>query len=146
MPVPCDDFALMSPGSSNVGAAGASSGPTRRPLRILVVDDDAAMRQVLSLFLEAEGYEVETAENGARGLERYRAESWDVVLTDREMPGMCGNELAEAIKRINPTMPVILVTGSDARPGDTAGAPFDLIIPKPFTRDVLRNAIQKVSR
>jgi CheY-like chemotaxis protein len=135
----------MSPGSSNLGA-GASSDLTRRPLRILIVDDDAAMRQVLSLYLEAEGYEVQTAENGARALERYQAESWDVVLTDREMPGMCGNELAEAIKRINPRMPVVLITGSDARPGDLTGAPFDLIIPKPFTREVLRNAIQKVCR
>src|SRR5687768_10279507 len=134
----------MSPGSSNVGAADAAPDLTRRPLRILVVDDDAAMRQVLSLYLEAEGHEVQTADSGTRGLERYQAESWDVVLTDREMPGMSGNDLAEAIKRINPKTPVILVTGSDARPGDAQGGPFNLIIPKPFTREVLRSAIKKV--
>ena len=133
----------MSPGSSNnTTAASRDPGPGR--LRILVVDDDAAMRQVLSLYLEAEGHEVHTAESGARGLKRYQAEPWNVVVTDREMPGMSGNELAEAIKRINPNTPVILVTGSDARPSDAQGGPFNLIIPKPFTRDVLRNAINTV--
>jgi CheY-like chemotaxis protein len=134
----------MSQGSSDHNTAAASRDPGRRRLRILVVDDDAAMRQVLSLYLEAEGHEVHTAENGPRGLKRYEAESWSVVVTDREMPGMSGNELAEAIKRINPKTPVILVTGSDARPGDAQGGPFNLIIPKPFTREVLRSAINKL--
>jgi CheY-like chemotaxis protein len=134
----------MSPRSSESDATKASAGAGRQPLRILVVDDDAAMRQVLSLYLEAEGHEVKSAETGARGLEFYMAEGWNVVLTDREMPGMSGNDLAEAIKRINPKTPVILVTGSDARPGDVQGQPFDLVIPKPFTREILRTAIRKV--
>lgn len=134
----------MSSCSSELDPTRASRGPGRPRLRILVVDDDAAMRQVLSLYLEAEGHEVQTAESGARGLERYQAGAWNAVLTDREMPGMTGNELAEAIKRINPKTPVILVTGSDARPGDGKDGPFDLIIPKPFTRELLRTAIKKV--
>lgn len=61
-------------------------------------------------------------------------ESWDLVLTDRIMPGMSGDELATAIKRINPKMPIILVTAFADRPPDPERqrSPFDLGSPQAF--------------
>ena len=136
----------MQSGSSEFGSAASSATSGRRSLRILVVDDEPSVRSVITAHLHDEGHRVETAEDGVRGLERYVGESWDLVLTDRVMPGMSGDELATAIKRINPKTPVVLVTAFADRPPDPEGqrSPFDLVIRKPFTRDTLRAAIALV--
>jgi CheY-like chemotaxis protein len=123
------------------------AGSVLKPkLRILVVDDEPNVRGVISAHLHDEGHIVATAEDGQRGLERFMAGQWDLVLTDRIMPRMSGDELAREIKRINPKMPVILVTAFADRPPDPEGekSPFDLVIRKPFTRDTLRAMISLV--
>jgi len=66
--------------------------------RILVIDDNAAIRELLRLVLEEEGYEVIEAADGAEGLRRYQAEPTDLVITDLEMPGMDGLELLRALR------------------------------------------------
>ena len=115
--------------------------PQASPLRILVVDDESAVREVLSTCLKGGGHTVETATDGAAGWQQFQNGNWDVVLTDRVMPGMTGEQLATAIKQVAPHMPVVLVTGladqSIARVGVTS--PVDLR--KPFTLATLRNAI-----
>jgi CheY-like chemotaxis protein len=110
------------------------------PLRILVVDDEQAVRFVLCSLLEAQGHNVEACANGFEGLERFHSESFDMVLTDRAMPGMTGDELAVAIKRAAPRTPVILVTGfapdaNEELPG------IDAVVRKPFTMSTLSEAI-----
>ncbi len=84
---------------------------------VLVVDDEAAATRILKLQLENAGYEVETAGNGAAALERLRARSFDVVVTDVNMPRMDGHELCKAIREELPERdPVIFIlTG---RPGE----------------------------
>jgi DNA-binding NtrC family response regulator len=79
--------------------------------RILVVDDEHDVRESIKRFLTYEGYEVTTAESGAVAVERASAEPFDVVLTDLRMPGMSGLETLIALKRQQPDLPVILVTG-----------------------------------
>ena len=119
------------------------AGPSPQRLRILVVDDEPSVRSVLQDQLQADGHEVHTAPDGNAGLERFVGERWDVVLTDRVMPGLSGDELAEAIKRINAEMPIILVTAYAERcPEGGRSDVFDFIIRKPFTRETIRAALR----
>jgi len=76
-----------------------------RPLRILLVDDEASVRQVFSRLFEADGHIVGVATNGAEGLAQFQASTWDVVVTDRRMPELDGSDLAKEIKQLSPSTP-----------------------------------------
>ena len=78
--------------------------------RILVVDDDASMLQFFSILLTKDGYEVLTANSGRRALEIVREQTIDAVITDIKMPGMDGIAVLEEIKRIDATIPVVIMT------------------------------------
>jgi CheY-like chemotaxis protein len=138
----------MLPNPSELGPESSAPKGGIGRLRILVVDDEAAIRQIIRKHLEAEGHEVHTAIDGVTGFERFVGENWDLVLTDRVMPGVSGDELAEAIKRISPTTPVILVTAYADRSPDPhrRDSPFDITIRKPFTRETIRAALAAVCR
>jgi two-component system response regulator PilR (NtrC family) len=78
--------------------------------KILVVDDEASMTQFLSIVLRKEGYQVTAVNSGPEALERARTESFAVAITDFKMPGMDGLEVLGALKKIDPALPVILLT------------------------------------
>lgn len=78
--------------------------------RILLVDDDADLLRLLTLRLEAAGYAVVGASSGEEALARLAAEAPQLVITDVRMPGMDGSTLFEAIRRAQPTLPVIMLT------------------------------------
>jgi two-component system response regulator AtoC len=78
--------------------------------RILVVDDDASLRESLQLVLSAEGYQVEPAENAAAALERVERGSFDVILCDLRMPGQDGMELLPQLVRRLPATTVIMMS------------------------------------
>lgn len=80
---------------------------------ILVVDDDQAIRTLLSRFLSMMGFEVAVAASGDEALDLVSKESFGAILTDFEMPGMDGFTLASNIKSSSPKTPVIMMTGSD---------------------------------
>ena len=80
--------------------------------RILIIDDNAAIREVLRFILEEEGYEVIEAADGAEGLQRYQADPTDLVITDLKMPGMDGLELLQTLQRAVPT-PVLMAISGD---------------------------------
>jgi DNA-binding NtrC family response regulator len=79
-------------------------------LKILVVDDEAAMREVLEMRLGSWGFDVCLAENGARGEEMALSHNPDLVISDVVMPGISGMDLLRSLKAGNPERPVILVT------------------------------------
>jgi CheY-like chemotaxis protein len=79
--------------------------------RILVVDDDAAIRELLRFVLEEEGYEVIEAADGAEGLQQYQAAPIDFVITDLQMPGMDGLELMMTLQRMVPTHALMAISG-----------------------------------
>ena len=79
-------------------------------LKVLIVDDEAAMREVLEMRLESWGFEVCLAEDGARGEEMALSHNPDIVISDVVMPGISGMELLRSLKTGNPERPVILVT------------------------------------
>ena len=82
--------------------------------RILVVEDDPSIREITTIGLRREGYEVVTAGDGAEGLERWRADRPDLVLLDVMLPRLDGLEVCRAIRRES-TVPIVMVTAR----GDT---------------------------
>ncbi len=79
--------------------------------RILVVEDEEGMREFLNILLAKEGYEVTTCECGAEAIEKFKEQNFHLVVTDIKMPGIDGIELLTRIKEIEPTVPVIIMTG-----------------------------------
>lgn len=117
-------------------------------LRVLVVDDESWSRTHLAKQLVADGHMVDTAASGTEGLEKFLGGVFDVVVTDRAMPDMSGEELAEAVKRHNPAKPVILATGfvdsaSLGRQGERKN--IDVVVNKPIALNDIRLALLKVS-
>ena len=80
-------------------------------LRILVIDDNAAIRELLRFVLEEEGYEVIEAADGAEGLRQCQAAPTDLVITDLQMPGMDGLELMQALRRLVPPPALMAMSG-----------------------------------
>jgi hypothetical protein len=111
---------------------------------VLVIDDDASVREVVSYLLASFGYDCQTATDGARGLARFDEGGWDIVVTDLAMPEMSGWEVAEAIRRRSSTMPIVLITGlidpEVMRRAAERGLP---VVPKPFRSEMLRGAVAK---
>src|SRR6267378_2309647 len=115
--------------------------------RILVVDDEAAIRDSLKMTLEYEGYEFIGAATGQEGLALAEREAPDLVLLDVKMPGMDGIEVLERLRNMNEALPVVVVSGhgtiSTAVEATKKGA-FDFI-EKPFASErvlvSLRNAL-----
>ncbi len=79
--------------------------------RVLVVDDMEAMRLALVKCLHMSGYEVMAASSGGEALELLRTQRFDLLLTDQTMPGLSGLELTDAVSRMHPDMPIVVLTG-----------------------------------
>ena len=116
-------------------------------LRVLVVDDDQAIREALSRTLEKFGYEVVLAEDGQAGLDRLREGEIHILLADLQMPKLSGQELLKAAKTIAPDVEVIVITGhgtvEDAVEAMKDGA-YDFIT-KPFKRVQLERTIRRAA-
>jgi DNA-binding response OmpR family regulator len=114
--------------------------------RILVIDDEPHIREIVRLKLQSAGYDVATAESGPLGLEAAKNAPPGLIITDYNMPGgINGLELVKAIRRTEAIMqtPVIMLTGSVAVAGriedEIAGTPNVVLMQKPFSpRDLLK--------
>src|SRR5688572_25956418 len=107
-------------------------------MRILVVEDDPAVLQALSIVLEQEGYDVETAANGREALESVRNGRPDLILLDLWMPVMNGWEFLERLRHdgsAEQELPVIAVT-ADAKAA-ARGLPVQAVVTKPMDVDAL---------
>jgi CheY-like chemotaxis protein/anti-sigma regulatory factor (Ser/Thr protein kinase) len=111
-----------------------------RPLRVLVVDDEPVLCQLLFEYLKSDWHTVETATSATQALEKFRLGSFDLVITDRLMPEMSGDDLAAAIKAMAPQQPVVMVTGfvNDDELSDSGG---NIVLSKPISLLSLRQAI-----
>lgn len=119
--------------------------------KILIIEDEAAIRRVLTKILseENDAYQVEEAEDGASGFEKIKNTDYDLVLCDIKMPKMDGVELLEAVKKIKPEIPMVMISGH----GDMETAintmrlgAFDYISKPPDLNRLLntvRNALDK---
>lgn len=81
--------------------------------RILIIEDEAAIRRVLVKILSEENsnYQVEEAEDGLIGIEKIKNEDFDLILCDIKMPKMDGVEVLEAVKKIKPEIPIVMISG-----------------------------------
>jgi signal transduction histidine kinase len=113
------------------------------PSRILLVDDEPWVREALRELLLADGHMVTVAGQGNEALSLFKNEIFDLVITDRAMPGMDGEYLASEIKRIRPRTAVILLTGLGdiIRNAGVTSRNVEVIVSKPVTPDQLRKAL-----
>ncbi len=149
VPVAAADAEEAEAGDALTLAQGQPSGPK---LRVLLADDEEALRDVLTDFLTMLGHEVLTASDGAEALQLLAEQKVDVVVSDLLMPHVNGTEILAAAKRLERPCPVILITGQDDQEMEQevlqAGAlavirkPFDLA----HVRQVLEQAAQELAR
>ncbi len=116
-----------------------------KTLNVLVVDDDPSIRNMLSIVLKKENYNVYIAESGEKALENIRKNKIDMVISDIKMPGMSGIELLGRIKKIRKDIPVLMITAytstDDAIEAMKLGA--EDYVSKPFNLEELKIVISK---
>ena len=112
--------------------------------KILIVDDEKAIRDVLSDTLSFLGYEVTVASSGHEGLSLFLNNSFELVFTDMHMPGMDGWALAHHIKDKSPDTPVVLITGSEKETvmKRFKGSFVDTVIFKPLSLEDIQKTVQ----
>ena len=115
---------------------------------ILIIDDEQPTLQMLTLYLEACGHTVLTAENEIQGLEVFRSQRPAIVLTDIKMPGKDGFDVLRQVKAIAPRTEVIVITGHGDK--DLAQQALDLkasaFFNKPLDTEALDAAIRQIEQ
>ena len=123
----------------------AEGDTTTSRISILVIDDEAVIRDGLKRVLDNERFGVETCKSGHSAIELIQEQDYDLIITDLKMPGMNGIEVLKAVKALQPDVPVIMITGY--APVDTAveamrhGA-LDYIT-KPFTPEQIMEKVER---
>lgn len=116
-------------------------------MRVLVIEDEAALRQTIRRMLESAGHEVLEAENGRTGLEAFRKNSLDAVITDIIMPNKEGIETIRDIRALNPDIRIVAISGG----GRTKNLDFlriagklgaNATLAKPFQRQQLLASLE----
>ena len=113
-----------------------------RKLRILVVDDEAAVCECIRTLLSYDGHNVRAFTSSEAALAAFECGRFDLVFTDYSMPRMRGDALALAISQIEPSLPIVMVSGNGPTFSTVPGVSF--IISKPVMLDDLRQAIARV--
>ncbi len=139
-------FDVLHPAAKPSPAEASSRGPARPAHRILLVEDDSAVRQASAMFLVRAGYQVNAVEGSQAAWEALQSLSYDLLITDNQMPEMTGLELVRKLRSAQLALPVIMASGGiDER---------DLIqnqwlqpakvLPKPFTSAALLETVAEV--
>jgi len=112
-------------------------------LRILVIDDDDVVRDTITQYLRLDGHDVVETEAPLVALAALRESPFDVVITDRAMPQMSGDQVAREVKRMRSASRVVMLTGFGDLMNASGGRPdaVDLLISKPVTMESLRDAL-----
>src|SRR5512140_2756336 len=110
--------------------------------RILVVDDEPLVCQSIKLMLTSELHQVETSNGAVEAMAKFKPGCFDLVITDFSMPGIKGDQLAQALKERSPDLPIILLT---AFPPADQPAGIDLVLTKPFSLDMMRQSIRQMA-
>jgi two-component system cell cycle sensor histidine kinase/response regulator CckA len=111
--------------------------------RILLVEDEASVRNVIVRLLTKLGYSVEQAENAAEAFEYFDdGQSFDLVVTDIVMPGLSGIQMADKLKERFPSQRILFISGYTSKEfGATLDAPPEPFLAKPFTIESLADAV-----
>lgn len=114
---------------------------SNKPFLVLFVDDEPSILKFLSKVMQMAHFEVETASNGADGINKIKTFDFDIIITDIKMPGISGNHLLAYSKDKEESIPVI---GMSATPWLMDEALFDGVLSKPFSNDELFHEINRL--
>ncbi len=121
------------------------------PLRILCIDDEPLLRELLKEMLGRDGHDVEVSDSGQSGLDQFRfardrGRPFDVVITDLGMPYVDGRQVAKTVKQESPGTPVVMLTGWGAlmKEDDNMPAQVDVILSKPPGSREMRKALSRL--
>jgi DNA-binding response OmpR family regulator len=126
----------------------AKTGSRVKAAKILVVDDEPEITQIIEAFLENAGHQITTENSSVMGIERAKELKPDLILLDIMMPNMDGYEICDELKKSDETseIPVIFLTGKDSR--DDKGRSFqvggDMFVKKPFSCERLLEIVNIV--
>ncbi len=137
-------FAIHLPATTDAkGTAAPGVERLDRTLRVLIVDDQDIICELLAEHLTSDGHTTTSAADGHQALELFRTGQFDLVITDQSMPLMNGIQLGGAIKAISPATPVVLLTGFGDEMLALGGQPpgVDLVLGKPVSLADLRRAV-----
>lgn len=120
----------------------------RKPLRVLMIDDDLNLCTVVSHQLEGMGFSARAAHNGESGLAAFEEGGADLVLLDMQMPGLHGMEVLDRLRALDEEVPIIVITayGTVDAAVEACRKGADDYLTKPFAREQLRFSIQKAVR
>jgi two-component system chemotaxis response regulator CheY len=121
---------------------------TNSRCRILVVDDEASIRLLLSEVLAGSGYHVDVAEDGAAAWEALQAKTYDLLITDQNMPKVTGIELVRNLRSAQMALPVVMVAGElpEHDPNRTPPLQLAATVLKPFALEALIDIVKSVLR
>ncbi|MGO9139357.1 MAG: response regulator [Syntrophales bacterium] len=111
-------------------------------MKLLVVDDSPDVVEVLSIILKLSGHGVDEACNGIEAVRRLQENSYDVVITDAQMPGMGGVEVCNFLKMQFPDVYIIGISGSSRGLKELKDAGAHICLAKPFQLDELEEAVE----
>jgi len=113
------------------------------PLRIMVVDNESSVRELLAEILAADGHTVTLAAAGQEALHRFQSDDFDLILADLTMPGMDGLELIRSLRARDPVVAIAVISGwgSEARRTAEQGVGVDLTASKPLDLEQLRRLV-----
>lgn len=119
---------------------------SHKPAHLLLVDDDPGLLKLLGLRLTSEGYSVVTAESGAEGLRVLNREKVDLVISDLRMDEMDGMQLFAEIQKVQPGMPVIILTAHGSIPDAVAATQQGVLVSSPSLSIKMRYIRQLMMR
>jgi CheY-like chemotaxis protein len=136
-----------------IKGGGHAAQPARagRQVRVLAIDDQAVILDLISAMCQSMGFYVQTAPSGLEGLKMAAGGKFDIILTDLAMPDITGLEVARQVRAHQPTVPIILVTGWEAGldQSEVEAAGITEVLLKPFRieqlTDIIRSLASKIS-
>jgi CheY-like chemotaxis protein len=111
---------------------------------ILCIDDDAFILRIYSTLLESNGYTVLTAPDGPTGIALTRSHAIDAVVSDFNMPGMDGNQVAQVLRKEQPTLPIVLWSGCPEEISESRRPCGDLLLDKGEGPEPLLSTIERI--
>ncbi|MBI5833760.1 MAG: hybrid sensor histidine kinase/response regulator [Armatimonadetes bacterium] len=129
-------------------SAQEAEEPVTSPLRVLVIDDEEALCEVLAELFSSVGFEVDTCAGGREGIERFGERSYDLVCTDLRTDDLSGWEVIRAVKESGRGTPVMLLTGfrDQLKPEQIEQSGVDAVLGKPFTLQQVMDAADALLR
>jgi CheY-like chemotaxis protein len=138
------DPGLTAAGSPWAATGAGAAAPT--PSRVLVIEDQDELRDVIATILTGAGHDVETAASGVEGVELYQRERFDCVVTDFGMPGLNGLTVSRIIKDHDPNAYVVLMTGAEPLEEELRAAGIDRVLLKPLNGSEMSRLVARHGR